>query len=130
MQNVFREGAVLIGRLLMAVVFIGAGYTKIGAYAGTAALMQSHGVPGQLLPLVIALELGGGLALAVGLYGRIAALLLALFSLAAIALFLLPPVGEKAHIIVMTELAMTGGLLGFAAWGPGLISVDSLRGRH
>ena len=53
----------LLARALMAQIFIIAGWGKLGAgYAGTEAYMQSVGLPGFLLPLVILLELGGGIA--------------------------------------------------------------------
>ena len=127
MNDTLDNIVVLIGRLLMAFIFVVSGYAKIASYAGTAAFMEMHHVPGRLLPLVIAVELGGGVALALGLYTRVVATVLALFSLAAIALFLLPPVGEMGHIVVMTELAMTGGLLGFGVRGGGTLSVDGMR---
>ena len=56
----------LLGRVMIAAIFVTAGWSKIGGYAGTQAYMQSAGVPGALLPLVIALELGGGIAIAGG----------------------------------------------------------------
>ena len=53
----------IAARLMAAAIFIGAGISKLGAgYAGTQGFMVSMGVPGELLPLVIALELGGGIA--------------------------------------------------------------------
>src|SRR5674476_428125 len=71
---------VIIARLLAATIFIVAGYGKLGAgYAGTQAYMASAGVPGALLPLVIALEIGGGLALLFGFQTRLVAFLLAGF---------------------------------------------------
>jgi hypothetical protein len=57
----------LLGRILLAHIFILAGINKLGAgYSGTQAYMESMGVPGALLPVVITLEIAGGLALAVG----------------------------------------------------------------
>src|SRR3546814_18598671 len=53
----------LVGRILIAALFVIAGWGKIGGYAGTQQYMESMGVPGALLPLVIALELGGGIAI-------------------------------------------------------------------
>lgn len=56
--------AILVARIMMPVLFIVAGYGKLGdAYAGTQQYMQAMGVPGALLPLTILLELGGGLAI-------------------------------------------------------------------
>ena len=79
--------ASLLGRLLLAAIFIQAGYGKIGGYEGTAGYMQGAGVPGELLPAAIALELGGGLMVLFGFFSRWAALGLAVFCLATAVLF-------------------------------------------
>ncbi|MGH8562398.1 MAG: DoxX family protein, partial [Nevskiales bacterium] len=67
----------LVGRILLAAIFIFAGYGKLGAYDATQAYMASQGVPGMLLPLVILLELGGGIAIVLGLITRLTAVALA-----------------------------------------------------
>ncbi|MGL6296682.1 MAG: DoxX family protein, partial [Plesiomonas sp.] len=73
----------LLARAMMAYIFIIAGWGKLGAgYAGIEGYMQSVGLPGFLLPLVILLELGGGLALLVGFQTRFMAAALALFCIA------------------------------------------------
>lgn len=69
----------LVGRIGLAFIFVMAGYSKIGGYEGTAGYMDSMGVPGALLPLVILLELGGGLAIIVGFLTKPVALALAAF---------------------------------------------------
>lgn len=67
--------ALLVARILMPILFIVAGYGKLGdAYAGTQQYMQAMGVPSFLLPLTILLELGGGLAVLFGLLTRTVAL--------------------------------------------------------
>ena len=71
----------ILSRLLLAQLFIIAGFGKIGGYAGTQGYMEAMGVPGVLLPLVIILELGGGIALLLGYRTKIVALLLAGFCL-------------------------------------------------
>ncbi|OZB57924.1 MAG: hypothetical protein B7X31_14130 [Thiomonas sp. 13-66-29] len=129
MQNALNALLMAIGRILMAAIFVHAGLSKIDGYAQTAAFMQSHGVPAMLLPLVILLELGGGLALACGLFTRFMAAALALFSLAAIAIFVLPANTRTGVIILYAELAMTGGLLYVAAQGAGTLSIDHWRQR-
>ena len=58
-QSIAKAGTQLTGRILMSAIFITAGIHKIGAYAGTQGYMESAGVPGILLPLVILLEIGG-----------------------------------------------------------------------
>ena len=57
------DAALLVGRILLALMFVTAGWGKIGGYAGTQGYMEAMGVPGFMLPLVILLELGGGLAI-------------------------------------------------------------------
>jgi len=70
----------LLGRIGLALIFIVAGWGKISGYEGTQQYMQAMGVPGALLPLVILLELGGGLAIATGFLTRWVAIALAVFS--------------------------------------------------
>ena len=77
-----RGAADLAGRTLLASLFVISGLGKLAAYAGTAGYMESVGVPGALLPLVIALEVVGGLAIVAGYRTRIVASLLAAFSIA------------------------------------------------
>ncbi|WP_312106191.1 DoxX family protein, partial [Acinetobacter venetianus] len=71
----------LVARILMAYIFIIAGWGKLTAYGATAGYMESMGVPGALLPLTILVEFGGGLALLFGFQARLAAFGLAVFSI-------------------------------------------------
>src|SRR5450432_3098467 len=80
MKN-FQTIAEFAGRILMSILFLLSGFVKIGAYAKTAAYMASLGVPGVLLPVVIATEVIGPLAIIVGWKTRIVAFLLAGYSL-------------------------------------------------
>lgn len=114
----------LIGRLLMAQVYLIAGISKITGYTGTQAYMSSMGVPGALLPLVIALEIGGSLALVIGWGTRWAAFALAGFTLAAALIFHHNFGDQIQQIIFMCNLAMAGGLFILAASGPGALSLD------
>lgn len=116
----------LAGRVLIAAIFVVAGWGKIGGYATTQAYMESTGVPGALLPLVIALELGGGLAIVLGLFTRPIALLLAGFSLASAVLFHGTP---DQQIMLLKNVAIAGGFLFLVANGAGRFSLDALRGR-
>src|SRR5262249_47080592 len=79
--------ALLAGRLLLAAIFLHEGISKLGNYAASAAYTRAFGVPEQLLPVAIAIELGCGLLIALGLYTRAAALLLAGFCLLTAAVF-------------------------------------------
>lgn len=116
--------ATLSGRTLMSIIFIMAGYSKIGGYSGTQAYMESMGVPGALLPAVIALELGGGLALLLGFKARMIATLLAGFSIMAGILFHANPNDQMQMILLMKNLAIAGGLLYVVAFGAGNWSLD------
>jgi len=115
----------LIGRVLIAVLFVLSGWGKIGGYAGTQGYMQSAGVPGGLLPLVILLELGGGLAIVAGFYTRVVALLLAGFSVLAALLFH-TGADQIQQIMFMKNLGLAGGFLFLVANGAGRLSVDHL----
>src|SRR5262245_30184429 len=79
--------ALLAGRLLLAAVFLHEGISKLGSYGAAGAYTRAFGVPEQLLPLAIAVELGCGLLIALGLYTRAAALLLAGFCVLTAAVF-------------------------------------------
>ncbi|MDF0679168.1 MAG: DoxX family protein, partial [Nitrosomonas sp.] len=75
-----------VARLFLGQIFLLAGISKISSYAGTQGYMDAMGVPGTLLPLVIALEIGGGLAIIAGWQTRLASIALAVFTLAAAAI--------------------------------------------
>lgn len=113
----------LVARVLLSAIFISSGYAKIGGYEGTVQYMASQGVPGLLLPAVIALELGGGLAILLGLFSRWAALGLAIFSVLAAFLFHGNFADQSQAIAFMKNLAMAGGLLLLYANGPGAWAV-------
>src|SRR3546814_568890 len=101
----------LFGRVGLSLVFIISGWGKIATYAGTQQYMESAGLPGSLLPLVIALELGGGLAILSGVFTRWIALALAVFSLASAVLFH-ANLGDAAQAVnFWKNVAMVGGFL-------------------
>lgn len=114
----------LTGRILLAHIFIIAGIGKITGYAGTQAYMAMHGVPGALLPLVILLELGGGLALILGWKTKWASYALALFCIVAALIFHHDFANTMQRINFMKDLAMAGGFLILAVSGPGALSLD------
>jgi putative oxidoreductase len=120
---------VLLARLFLAHIFLLAGFGKITGYAGTQGYMESMGVPGALLPLVIVLEIGGGLALIVGLFTRWAALALALFCVAAAVIFHRNFAEQMQMIQFMKNFAMAGGLLLLYVHGGGAFSIDARRTR-
>lgn len=112
------------GRLLISIIFLMAGISKITGYAGTQAYMESAGVPGLLLPLVIGLEILGAVALMIGYRTRLAALLLAGFTVVSALLFHNMFADSSQTIMFMKNLAIAGGLLLLVANGPGLVSVS------
>jgi len=117
----------LTGRLLLAQIFLLAGVSKIGGYAATAGYMEAMGVSPLLLPAVIALEIGGGLALVLGWQVRWAAAALAVFSVIAAALFH-ADLGDQMQMLLFTKnIALAGGLLVLAASGAGALSLDARR---
>jgi putative oxidoreductase len=117
----------LAARVALAALFIIAGFAKIGGYEGTAGYMQSMGVPGFLLPLVIALELVGGLAIAVGYRTRVVAFLLAGFSVLS-GLIFHSPLDPNEQTQFLKNLAIGGGFLLLVVHGAGRYSLDARRG--
>lgn len=114
----------LAGRIFLAAIFLLSGLGKIGAYAGTAAYMTSVGVPGALLPAVIATEVLGAIAIIVGWKTRITALLMAGFTLLAGVLFHSNFGDQIQMIMFLKNVAISGGLLLLAANGAGALSLD------
>lgn len=120
-----RDGAELLGRVLLSTLFVLSGLSKITAYTATAGYMAAAGVPGALLSLVIATELGGGIAILAGWHTRTAAFLLAGFTLLAGLLFHANFGDQIQMIMFMKNLSITGALLMLAAQGPGRYSLDA-----
>lgn len=125
-----RDVTDLAGRILLALIFIQSGWGKIGGYASTQQYMESMGVSGTLLPLVIFAELGGGLGVAFGLFARLAAAGLALFCLLAALFFHMDFADQAQFISFMKNLAIAGGFLVLCANGPGAYSIDAWRRRR
>ena len=117
----------LLGRVGLSSIFIASGWSKLTGYEATQQYMEAMGVPGAMLPLVIALEIGGGLAVLAGVFTRSAALSLAVFSLAAAFLFHADLADQNQFIHLMKNVALGGGFLMLAANGAGAFSVDAWR---
>ena len=116
------------GRFLISLIFITSGFSKITNFAGTQAYMESAGVPGTWLPLVIAVEVLGGLAVVFGGHARVAAFLLAGFSLVSAALFHANFGDQMQTIMFMKNLGLAGGFLMIVALGAGPYSLDNRQG--
>ncbi|MBC7756529.1 MAG: DoxX family protein [Bdellovibrio sp.] len=117
----------LFGRVMVALIFILAGLGKIQDPAGTMGYMQSVGVPGILLWPTIALEVLGGLALAMGYKTRYVAFALAIFSIVAAALFHRNFADQMQMIMFLKNIAIAGGLLLLAVSGNTAFSIDNKR---
>ena len=114
----------LTARVLLGHIFLLAGINKIPAYDGTAAYMDSMGVPGMLLPAVIILEIAGGLMVILGFKTNIAAAALAGFSIIAAVIFHSNLGDQMQMILFMKNMAISGGLLLLVTYGAGSLSLD------
>src|SRR5579862_1915150 len=112
------------GRVLLAVLFLLSGVGKLGAYKATAAYMVSAGVPGALLPAVIATELLGSLAIILGWKARAAAFLLAGFSVLTALIFHNNLADQTQMIMFFKNLSIAGGFLLLVVNGAGPLSLD------
>jgi putative oxidoreductase len=122
--NALRNVAELGGRVLLAALFLISGMGKIGAYAGTAGYMSALGVPAALLPVVIATEVLGAIAIIVGWKTRVTAFLLAGFTLLAGLLFHSNFADQIQMIMFLKNVAITGAFLLLVANGAGALSLD------
>lgn len=124
-----RSTSELLGRALLMSLFLLSGLGKIGAYTATAGYMASVGVPGALLPLVIATEVLGSLAIILGWQTRVVSLLMAGFTLATGVLFHNNFADQMQMIMFLKNLSITGAFLMLAANGAGALSLDARKAR-
>ena len=124
-----RNTSELLGRILLASLFLLSGLSKIGAYAVTAGYMASVGVPAAALPLVIAVEVLGSLAVIVGWQTRVVSLLLAGFTLATGVLFHNNFADQIQMIMFLKNLSIAGAFLMLAANGAGVLSLDARKAK-
>ena len=136
MLNSLHNPLSLVGRLLMAVLFLPTGISKIAGFAGTVGYIAAKGAPVPEVAAIIAIivEVGGALALILGFKARWAALALAAFTLVATVMFhnywAMPAEQQMMQqLMFMKNVAVIGGLLTLAAWGAGAWSVDGKSSR-
>lgn len=115
----------LLGRVLLGHIFLLAGINKIGGYESTQGYMEAMGVPGILLPLVIVLEVAGGLSIIVGFKAKWLAYALAGFSVVAGLIFHADFGDQTQMILFMKNMSIAGGLLLLAAHDSGEWSLDA-----
>lgn len=134
MFNSLQNPLALIGRILLALIFITSGFGKIAGFAGVVGYIGSKGLPAAsvVAVLTILVELGGGLAVLVGFLSRWAALALAVFCVLAAFIFHaywgVPAdqvMGQQINF--WKNISIAGGFLMLTAFGPGGISIDAKR---
>ena len=134
MNDSYKSYVSVVGRLLLALMFIVAGFGKLTNLQGTAGYIASGGLPAPMVLAVLVglLELVGGLALVVGYQVRWVGLALALFTLAASVLFHAywsAPADQQmvAQMLFMKNLSVAGGMFLISALGAGPLSLDARR---
>jgi putative oxidoreductase len=118
--------AVLIGRLLLALIFVHEAFTLIGNFTGAAAYMAQQGISLPLFMAVIALQLGGGLSLVFGVLARLGAVALGLFCVATALMFHTDFASQNELLHFEKDLGLAGGMFVLAATGAGRFSLDYL----
>lgn len=124
-MNQLQAFSALLGRLFLAMIFIQSGLSKMSDYAATQGYMDAMGVSSTMLPLVIALEVVGGIAIVIGFKARLVALAMAGFSLLSALLFHTNFSDETQTIMLMKNIAIAGGFLMIVAHGAGAYALDN-----
>jgi putative oxidoreductase len=126
-SNVNTGALPLVGRILLGVPFILSGVGKLAAPAATQGYIAAMGLPAPGVAFVVALvvEIGFGTLLLIGYRTRIAALVLATFSIAAALIFHHSFGDQNQFIHFMKNVMLAGGLLQIAAFGAGVLSLDN-----
>lgn len=132
-MNTLERITPLVGRILLATIFIYSGYGKITGFEATAGYMAAYGMPWVELLLVgaIALELGGGLSILTGYKARLGAAALVLFTIPATFIFHAfwsvadPGQAYVEQLMFLKNLAIIGGLLVLMTFGPGRVALDA-----
>lgn len=119
----------LLARILLVALFLISGLGKLPAYSATAEYMASLGVPGALLPLVIATEVIGAVAIILGWRTRVVAFLLAGFTLLTALVFHSHFGDQNQMNHFLKNVAIAGGFLLLVVHGAGPLSLDRRAGR-
>jgi len=119
----------VMGRILIAVLFLQSGIGKLGSHAAASHYMAAQGVPSMLLLLVIILEVAGSIAIILGWTTRLFALILAGFCIVAALLFHSNFADQMQAIMFLRNISIAGGFLIVFARGAGGFSVDGKRGK-
>ncbi len=126
-MNKFNPIFSLAGRVMIALIFVLSGLSKISAIEGTQGYMESMGLPGILIYPTILFEVAAGFAIIAGFQTRLVALALAGFTLLSAFIFHNQLGDQMQFIMFMKNVAMAGGLLFLARFGAGELSIDNHR---
>ena len=124
-QHKLTAGADLLGRLMLAALFLYDGWLVANNYDATAEYLSQFGMPPLMLVPALILQVGGGLLVAVGWNTRLAALALSLFCISTALIFHNQFGDSNEEIQFWKDLAIAGGFLVLAAHGAGAFSLDS-----
>ena len=130
MSATAKSALTVFAREGLALIFIAAGISQITYYQEIAIYVAAYGMGHLFLLAVIVLEISAGLALAFGVYTRLAAAGLAAYALLDITIFMLPPATTGSVLLVMAQMALAAGLIHFALHGGGRISLDDFLARE
>jgi putative oxidoreductase len=132
MDRLLTAAVPALGRLMLAVIFIGGGLGKISAPDATIGYIAAHGLPLPPVAYVLSIivELGGGIAILIGLQTRAVAAVMAVFCLITAVMFHYVPDDRNMMINFMKNIALAGGFLQLVAWGAGRWSADALLSRR
>jgi putative oxidoreductase len=126
----------LVGRVLLSSPFLVTGYLKLANWPGTVGMLASKGIPlaSLVLAVVVAIEIGGGLLLAIGYQARAVAIIQFLYLIPVTLMFhnfwaFEGPAQQNMMAHFLKNLAIMGGLLFVTAHGAGSFSVDDLHGQ-
>ena len=124
MDETTDSSVLLVARCLVAGLFLWSGIGQVSGYDETTIFMARNGVMSTLLPIAVFIELAGGILLVIGWQTRCAALALAIFCVVAALLFHTNFADRNQLLHFEKDLAIAGGLLALAAFGPGRFSLD------
>jgi putative oxidoreductase len=132
MSPILSSYASLLGRILVSIIFLLSGFSKVTHWSDISAMMAQHGMPAVplLLGAAALVEILGGLALLAGFQTRIVSLVLFLYLIPTTWIFhnfwaVSGPQQQEQMINFLKNLAIMGGLLQFFAAGAGALSVDA-----
>ncbi|MDB5875073.1 MAG: LysR family transcriptional regulator [Ramlibacter sp.] len=130
MNNNTQGAVALLGRILLAALFLASGLGKLAAAGATQAYIASVGIPFPVLAYIaaIVLEVGAGLLLLGGYRTRVAAIALAGYCVLTAVLFHSNLADQNQAIHLLKDIAIAGGLLQLAAFGAGRFSLDGRYG--